>query len=275
MNISITSNGTPDYTAIKAKQCATWGSGDYARIGSTLQVTGENLAEAMDLRAGSTVLDVAAGNGNMTLAAARRFCAVMSTDYVESLLARGKERAQANGLDIAFRYSDAEALPFEDNSFDNVVSTFGVMFAPDQAQCAAELQRVCVAGGKIGLANWTPDGFIGQVFKVIGAHLAPPAGVQSPARWGTADFIRTHFGDQASHIELNQRDFVFRYESPAHWLDIFRTYYGPTLKAFEALDNEAADALKADLLGLIDRLNTANDGSMRVPSQYAETIITL
>jgi len=264
----------PDYAAIKAKQCVTWASGDYARVGSTLQVTGENLAEIMDLAAGEDVLDVAAGNGNMTLAAARRFCGVVSTDYVESLLERGENRAKANGFDVEFKYADAEQLPFDNAQFDHVVSTFGVMFAPNQTKCADELQRVCRPGGKIGMANWTPDGFIGQVFKVIGSHIAPPAGIQSPARWGTENFIKDRFSDQASHIAFNLRDFVFRYETPEHWLHIFRTYYGPMLKAFEALDQDAGTALEAELLQLIEKFNTATNGSMRVPSRYAEVVIT-
>ena len=275
MKVSKQAAVTPDYAAIKAKQCATWGSGDYARVGSTLQVTGEHLAEALDLSAGEDVLDVAAGNGNMTLAAARRFSRVVSTDYVEGLLERGKDRVKANGFDVEFKYADAEELPFDKGQFDHVVSTFGVMFAPDQPRCADELQRVCRPGGKIGMANWTPDGFIGEVFKVIGLHVAPPAGIQSPARWGTESFVKEQFFDQASHIAFNLRDFVFRYESPRHWLHIFRTYYGPILKAFEALDQDTGAALETDLLQLIGEFNTATNGSMRVPSQYAEIVITM
>lgn len=262
----------PDYAAIKAKQQTIWGAGDYGRIGVTLQITGESLCEAMDLRAQQSVLDVAAGNGNVTLAAARRFCQVTSTDYVDTLLAQSRRRADADGLPVEYRQADAEDLPFEDASFDNVVSTFGVMFAPNQAAAAAELSRVCKVGGKIGLANWTPDGFIGQLFKVIGAHVPPPTGVQSPALWGTNDFLQAHFGSTGK-VSSSKRNFVFRYASPTHWLDVFTTYYGPTLKAFEALDPAGQARLQSDILGLIDRHNTATDGTMVVPSEYVEVVI--
>ena len=171
----------PDLSAVKTRQQGAWSSGDYATVGTTLQIVGETLCEALDLRAGQKVLDVAAGNGNVTLAAARRWCEVVSTDYVPALLERGRERAAAERLAIEFREADAEALPFADASFDAVVSTFGVMFTADQDKAAAELVRVCKPGGKIGLANWTPDGFIGQLFKTIGKYMPPPAGVKSPA----------------------------------------------------------------------------------------------
>ncbi len=265
---------TPDYTAIKTKQQATWGSGDYGRIGITLQITGEALCEAMDLRSGQSVLDVAAGNGNATLAAARRFCKVVSTDYVPALLEQSRVRAAAEKLAIDYREADAEALPFDAASFDNVVSTFGVMFTPNQEQAAAELVRVCKKGGKIGLVNWTPDGFIGQLFKTIGKHLPPPAGLNSPAAWGTRAFLDTHFGPRVSKIEVQPRQFTFRYHSPEHWLDIFGSYYGPTLKAFAALDETARAALRNDIQQLIGRFNRATDGTMVVPSDYLEIVIT-
>jgi SAM-dependent methyltransferase len=265
---------TPDYAAIKAKQNAAWASGDYARIGTTLQIVGENLADAMDLKPGSSVLDVAAGNGNATLAFARRWCEVTSTDYVDALLARGRARAEAEGQNLTFRLADAEQLPFADASFDAVVSTFGVMFTPNQAQAAAELVRACRPGGMIGLANWTPDGFIGQVFKTLGKHIAPPAGVSSPALWGTKAFIEQRFGPKARHIAFEGKTFVFRYRSPEHFLDVFRSYYGPMHKAFLALDAAGQAALTKDLGALIASLNTATDGSMRVPSTYAEIVIT-
>ena len=267
-------NTIPDYTAIKAKQQATWGAGDYGRIGVTLQITGEQLCETIDLRAGSTVLDVAGGNGNASLAAARRFCKVVSTDYVPALLDQSAERAIAEGLTIEYRQADAENLPFADHSFDNVVSTFGVMFTPNQAQAAAELLRVCKPGGKIGLANWTPDGFIGQLFKTIGQYIPPPSGVNSPAAWGTEAFLDTHFGNKATTVETNNRWFVFRYQSPQHWLDVFATYYGPTLKAFEALDTPARQDLQDDILNLINTFNRSQDDTMVVPSSYAEVVIT-
>src|SRR6516162_6920577 len=198
----------PDLDTVKTRQQGAWSSGDYAIIGTTLQIVGEALCEALDLRAGQKVLDVAAGNGNVTLAAARRWCEVVSTDYVPALLERGRERAAAERLDIEFRQADAEALPFADDSFDVVVSTFGVMFTPDQERAAAELIRVCKPGGKIGLANWTPDGFIGQLFKTIGKHLPPPAGVKSPALWGTKARITEMFGPAAASIEIEPRAFV-------------------------------------------------------------------
>ena len=265
---------TPDYTAIKAKQNAAWASGDYARIGTTLQIVGENLAEAMDPTPGSSILDVAAGNGNATLAFARRWCDVTSTDYVDALLARGRARAEAEGQNLTFRIADAEQLPFDDASFDAVVSTFGVMFTPDQAKAASELLRVCRPGGMIGMANWTPEGFIGQVFKTLGKHIAPPAGVTSPALWGTRQFIEQHFGPKARHISFESRVFVFRYRSPEHFMDMFRTYYGPMHKAFLALNQAGQSALAKDLNATIASLNTASDGSMRVPSAFAQILIS-
>ena len=265
--------GNPNFSAIKGKQQIAWGSGDYARIGVTLQVTGENLCEAMDLRAGQSVLDVAAGNGNVTLAAARRFCDVVSTDYVETLLEQGQVRAQAEKMAVEFMFADAEDLPFADNRFDNVVSTFGVMFAPDQATCARELMRVCRPGGKIGMANWTPSGFIGQLFKIIGEYMPPPAGVSSPALWGTPEFVERHFA-AATSIAYTSRHFTFRYPSPQYWVDLFRNYYGPLHKAFEALDDAHCDALENDVLGLIGSLNRSGDETMVLDSEYLEVVVT-
>ena len=264
----------PDLSAVKTRQQGAWSSGDYATVGTTLQIVGETLCEALDLRAGQKVLDVAAGNGNVTLAAARRWCEVVSTDYVPALLERGRERAAAERLAIEFREADAEALPFADASFDAVVSTFGVMFTADQDKAAAELVRVCKPGGKIGLANWTPDGFIGQLFKTIGKYLPPPAGVKSPALWGTGARITEFFGAQASSIQLEQRDFVFRYRSAQHWLDVFKSYYGPLLKTFGALDPETRTALTDDLFELIKRFNRSGDKTMVVPSEYLEVVVT-
>ena len=264
----------PDLAAVKARQQGAWSAGDYAVVGTTLQIVGEQLCEALDLRPGSKVLDVAAGNGNVTLAAARRWCEVTSTDYVPELLERGRERAEAERLIVDFQQADAEALPFPDASFDVVVSTFGVMFTADQDKAAAELIRVCKSGGKIGLANWTPDGFIGRLFKTLGKHLPPPAGVKSPALWGTRARIDEMFGEQASKIHTAPRMFVFRYRSPRHWLDVFKTFYGPMLKAFAALDAQAQAALSDDLLALADELNRAGDGTMAAPSEYLEVVIT-
>jgi ubiquinone/menaquinone biosynthesis C-methylase UbiE len=264
----------PDYTAIKEKQQAAWGSGDYGKIGITLQITGESLCEAMDLHAGQTVLDVAAGNGNVTMAAARRFCSVISTDYVEHLLEQSRTRANIEGLPVEFQQADAENLPFPDNHFDNVVSTFGVMFTPNQSQAARELIRVCKPGGKIGLANWTPEGFIGQLFKTIGQYAPPPAGVHSPALWGADEFLKINFQRETRSISYSVKQFNFRYKSPQHFVDLFRTYYGPVHKAFLATDADKAAALEADIVNLIDKFNRAKDGTMIVPSDYLEIVIT-
>ncbi|HUH61208.1 MAG TPA: class I SAM-dependent methyltransferase [Candidimonas sp.] len=264
----------PDLAALKTRQQGTWSSGDYAVVGTTLQIVGEELCEALDLRAGQDVLDVAAGNGNVSLAAARRWCNVVSTDYVPALLGRARERAAAERLEIAFREADAESLPFPDASFDAVVSTFGVMFTPDQDKAAAELVRVCRPGGKIGLANWTPEGFIGQVFKTIGKHMPPPAGVKSPALWGTRARIHELFEAHASSVTTESRHFVFRYRSPDHWLQVFKTYYGPMLKAFAALEPPAQAALTDDLKAQIQAFNRSGDTGMVVPSEYLEIVIT-
>jgi ubiquinone/menaquinone biosynthesis C-methylase UbiE len=264
----------PDLAAIKARQQGAWSSGDYAVVGTTLQIVGEELCEALDLRAGQKVLDVAAGNGNVSLAAARRWCEVVASDYVPALLDRARERADADRLSIEFREADAEALPFADASFDVVVSTFGVMFTPDQDRAAAEMVRVCRRGGKIGLANWTPEGFIGQVFKAIGKQMPPPAGVKSPALWGAQPRINEMFGPRAASVDLRKREFMFRYRSPGHWMEVFKTYYGPLLKTFAALPAAKQDELHSDLMNLIVRLNRAKDGTMVVPSEYAEIVIT-
>ncbi|HSN34177.1 MAG TPA: class I SAM-dependent methyltransferase [Ideonella sp.] len=256
--------GAVDLTAVKARQQATWASGDYAVIGCTLQIVGETLAEAL---AG------AAGNGNVTLAAARRWCEVVSTDYVPALLARGRERAAAERLAVEFREADAEALPFPDASFDVVVSTFGAMFAPDPRRVAAEMLRVCRPGGRIGMANWTPAGFVGQIFKAIGKHVAPPARVESPALWGTRARLDELFGAQASSIDAPARDFLFRYRSPAHWIEVFRNWYGPVHKAYGTLDLAGQAALTEDLTALIARFNRANDGTMVVPGEYLEVVV--
>jgi len=263
-----------DLEALKARQQGAWSSGDYAIVGTTLQIVGEQLCESLDISPGAKVLDVAAGNGNATLAAARRWCDVVSTDYVPSLLERGRLRAEADGLSIKFKEADAEALSFADASFDVVVSTFGVMFTPNQDKAAAELLRVCRSGGKIGLANWTPEGFIGQLFKTLGKYLPPPAGARSPALWGTEARIKEMFGASAAAIRAERTHFNFRYRSPAHFLDIFKNYYGPMLKAFAALDAAKQQGLQADLLALIARMNSAKDGTMVVPSEYLEVVIT-
>ena len=258
-----------DLVAMKSRQHAAWSSGDYSVVGTTLQIVGEELCEALDVRAGQKVLDVAAGNGNVSLAAARRWCDVVATDYVPALL----DRADAERLDIEFCEADAEALPFANNAFDIVVSTFGVMFTPDQDQAAAEMLRVCRPGGKIGLANWTPAGFIGNLFKIIGAYMPPPAGAKSPALWGTRERIAQLFEPQAHQIVAQERNFVFRYRSPEHMLDVFRTTYGPLLKTFAALQPAMQTALHQDLVALIGRFNRSGSNAVVVPSAYLETVI--
>lgn len=264
---------TPDYAAIKQRQQAIWASGDFAVIGTTLQIVGETLGEAADVNAGERVLDVAAGNGNATLAAARRFAEVTAIDYVPALLEKCRQRAQAEGLHVRIEPADAENLPFPDGSFDVVLSTFGAMFAPDQERTAREMLRVVRRGGRIGMANWTPEGFIGRLFKLIGGRLPPPAGVKSAALWGTESRIVELFGARADDIRCVRREFNFRYRSPAHWLQVFRDYYGPTHKAFAALEDGARTELAADITALLDELNVAGDRSLVVPAEYLEVVI--
>jgi SAM-dependent methyltransferase len=265
----------PDYAAIKQRQNATWASGDYTIVGTTLQIVGETLAEAVDVRSGERVLDVAAGNGNATLAAARRFADVTSTDYVQALLDKGRGRAKAEGLDVHFEVADAEALPYEAGSFDVALSTFGVMFAPDHASAARELIRVVRPGGRIAMANWTPEGFIGRLFKIIGTHVAPPAGVRSPALWGTEAHLVSLFGPRAKDIQVKRKLFNFRYRSAAHFVQVFRDFYGPTHKAFGALDAGGQAALERDILALLNELDVGKGRGLVVPSEYAEIVITV
>ncbi|MFO1424344.1 MAG: class I SAM-dependent methyltransferase [Candidatus Competibacteraceae bacterium] len=268
-----TTDTTVDFSAIKQRQQATWASGDFAVIGTTLQIVGESLAEAADVRADERVLDVAAGNGNATLAAARRFARVTSTDYVPHLLEKGAVRAQAEGLGIQFQVADAEALPFADGSFDVVLSTFGAMFTPDQDQAARELRRVVRGGGRIGLANWTPEGFIGQLFRVIAAYVPPPAGLRSPMLWGSEPRIVEMFGPDAADIRCARRSFNFRYRSAAHWIEVFRDFYGPTHKVYAALDPVRQASLTDDITALLERLNVGGPNSLVVPSEYLEVVI--
>ena len=268
-----TSSPTVDLAAVKTRQQAAWSTGDYAVVGTTIQIVGESLCEALDLRAGSRVLDVAAGNGNATLAAARRWCEVTSTDYVPSLLESGRARAQAEGHAIRFQEADAENLPFPDASFDAVMSTFGVMFTPDQDKAASELARACKPGGKIGLANWTPESFIGQLFKTIGKYIPPAPGVKSPALWGTRSRIEELFGRTAAEIRTTSRQFTFRYRSPEHWIEVFRTYYGPMHKTYGALDAARQADFTRDLLALMERGNRSGDGTLVLPSEYLEVVI--
>ncbi len=273
MNVQAPPLATIDFATIKSRQQVAWGSGDYAVIGVTLQIVGETLCEAVDLRSSHRVLDVAAGNGNATLAAARRFADVVSTDYVGALLDRGRERANADRLRVTFQEADAEALPFEDASFDVVLSSFGAMFAPNQERAASELIRVCRPGGKIGLANWTPESFIGRLFKTIGKYVPPAPGMKSPALWGSKAHLDVLFGSNAT-VAAESKTFNFRYKSPKHWVETFRSYYGPVVKAFAAIDPEAREALEADLYSLLDQFNIAEDGTLVIPGQYLEVVIT-
>jgi SAM-dependent methyltransferase len=261
-----------DLGELKTKQQATWASGNYAVIGTTLQIMGESLCEAVDVAAGSQVLDVAAGNGNASLAAARRGANVTCTDYVDTLLGLAQRRAEADGLHIATQVADAENLPYEDNSFDSVLSTVGVMFAPNPERSAAELIRVCRSGGKIGLANWTPEGFVGQMFKIIGGLVPPPAGVPSPLQWGTDARLNELLGADCT-VEITRKHFVFRYRSPDDFFDTFKDFYGPTVKAWAALDDDGKAKLRQGLVALANRSNRAV-GSLAVPSEYVEVVAT-
>jgi ubiquinone/menaquinone biosynthesis C-methylase UbiE len=264
----------PDYQAIKAKQRATWSSGDYGRIGVTLQIVGEELCESAGVSAADRVLDVAAGSGNASLAAARRFAAVTSTDYVPELLEQGRRRAEADGLSMITQIADAEDLPFADESFDVVLSTFGAMFSPDHRRTAGQLLRVTRPGGRIGIANWTPDGFIGQLFRVIGGFIPPPAGLASPAEWGKETRIVELFGPYASDIRTQTKQFNFNYRSAEHWIEFFRSFYGPVHKAFAALDAANQQALHDGMAALLARLNRGGSRALVVPSDYLEVVIT-
>lgn len=264
---------TPDLAVIRTRQQATWASGDFGRIGVRLQIVGESLCEAADVKAGELVLDVAAGNGNASLAAARRFAEVTSTDYVPDLLEQGKLRAEADRLSMTFQVADAERLPFADGSFDVALSTFGVMFAPDQERAASELLRVVRPGGRIGLANWTPEGFVGRLFKVVGSFVPPPAGLRSPSAWGSEPRIVELFGPAARNIRTERKICAFRYASADHWVDFFRAYYGPTHKAFAALDEAGQIALRQALTALAGEWNRGGAGSLVVPAEYLEVVI--
>jgi SAM-dependent methyltransferase len=266
-------NPAVDLEAVKSRQRAAWALGNYAVVGTTLQIVGESLCEAIDLRAGSLVLDVAAGNGNATLAAARRWCDVVSTDYVGTLLESGRQRARAEGHIVRFQEADAERLPFADDVFDVVLSTFGVMFAPDQERAAGELVRVCKPRGLIGLANWTPESVIGRLFALIGTYVPQPGEIRSPVLWGTPERLVELFGEAASDIAVQRREFVFRYRSPMHWIEVFRTYYGPLIRTFGALAPEAQTAFTRELLDLLEQDNRSRDRSLVLRSEYLEAVI--
>jgi SAM-dependent methyltransferase len=263
---------TLDLTAIKGRQQKAWSSGDYGKVGATLTVIAELMAEAADLHPGERVLDVACGNGNTSLAAALRFCEVVGIDYVPMLLDEGRQRAEADGLAIDFREGDAEAIPFADASFDVVLSTIGVIFAPDQEKAANELMRVCKPGGRIGMANWVPDGYVGDLFKTIGKYVPPPPGLKSPFRWGTQDGLRELFGEGMGSLQTRRRTFVWRFPSARHHVQFMRGYYGPLHKAFEALDEGGQQALEEDLISLVENYNRSGNGTAVWPADYLEVV---
>jgi SAM-dependent methyltransferase len=271
---AITTSATRDLTAIKARQQATWASGDFGQIGVRLQIVGESLCEAADVQAFERVLDVAAGNGNASLAAARRFAHVTSTDYVPALLEQGRRRAEADRLRIAFEVADAEQLPFEDGSFDVALSTFGAMFAPDQERAASELLRVVKPEGRIGLANWTPDGFIGRLFEVVASFVPPPAGLRSPMAWGSEVRLVELFGSKATDIRTERKICTFRFASARHWIEFFRSYYGPMHNAFAALDEAGRREFRKALAALAAEWNRSDRSGLVVPAEYLEVVIT-
>jgi SAM-dependent methyltransferase len=267
-----TNDQTPNLGAIKDKQQKTWASGNYAVIGNQLVIMGERLCEAVDVHSGHKVLDVATGSGNTAISAARRYCDVTAMDYVPELIDQAKERAHAERLEITFEVGDAEGLSYADASFDAVLSTLGVMFAPDQDKSASELLRVCKPGGKIGLANWTPDGFVGQMFRTVGKHVPPPPGIKPPPLLGTQERLEELFGEGVSSLDATRRTYVLRYLSAEHFVEVFRTYYGPVHKAFGSLDADGQDALAGDLVELLDGWNTSGDETVVVPSEYLEVV---
>jgi SAM-dependent methyltransferase len=263
----------PDLTAVKQRQQQAWASGDFAVVASRIVLVAEHLCDTADLHAGWRVLDVATGSGNAAIAAARHGCIAIGVDYVPSLLETGRRRAEAEGLAVELVEGDAEALPFPDHAFDAVISVFGSMFAPDHGRAAAELLRVSRRGGTIALASWTPDGFIGELFRTVAAHVPPPAGVRSPMLWGTEAHLRELFGDAICSLELEERTFTFRFASAEEFVDFFRTWYGPTVKAFAALEGESRDALERDLIALAreaDRLKSP--GAIAIPASYVEAV---
>ena len=270
----MTDNG-PDLQAVTQIQQKVWSEGDFAKIGNRGQIVGERLCEAVEVIPGERVLDVACGSGNGALAAARRFCEAVGVDYVPELLANGRERAVAEGLEVEFVEGDAQALPFDDASFDVVLSSFGAMFAPDQRRTAAELLRVLNHGGRVGMANWTPEGLVGGgLFSVIAKHAPPPPGIEPASRWGTEERVRELFGDGISELRAERRTLNFRFRSPEHWLEYFRTYFGPMMMAFARVGEDEAAALEADLLEMMRAHNRAGDRALVAPAEYLELVAT-
>src|SRR3954449_5094031 len=265
---------TPDLAAVKERQQQAWASGDFSVVASRIVLTAEQLCDSADLHAGWRVLDVATGSGNAAIAAARHGCTAVGIDYVPSLLERGRERAAAEGLAVELIEGDAEALPFADASFDAVMSVFGSMFAPNHAQAAAELLRVCRPGGTIALASWTPDGFIGELFRTVAAHVPPPPGVPSPMLWGTEEHLYRLLGDHVEGLTTRERSFTFRFTSPEEFVTFFRLWYGPTLKAFAALNDIASDALESDLIELAAQVDRLGGDAVAIPATYLEALAT-
>ena len=263
-----------DFNAIKARQQVVWSSGDYSLIGTTLVIVSEQLCEAADLHAGERVLDVATGPGITAIAAARRFCEATGIDYVPAFLEDGRQRAAAEHLSVTFQEGDTENIPFADASFDVVLSTFGMMFAPHQEKAASEALRVCRSGGKIGLANWTPTGFIGDLFRIIGKYSPPISGLKPPVLWGSEERLRDLFGDGIASLHTKKRDFVFRYRSASHWLDRFGICYGPIAAVLKALDATGQEQFSQEVINLLERHNRATDGTLIVPSEYLEVVAT-
>ena len=271
--MTTTETPKPDLAAVKQRQQLAWASGDFAVVASRIVIVAEQLCDTADIRAGWHVLDVATGSGNAAIAAARHGATAVGVDYVPGLLERGRARAAAEGLDVQLLQGDAEALPFPESYFDAVTSVFGSMFAPDHARAAAEILRVTRPGGTIALASWTPEGFIGELFRTVAKHVPPPAGVQSPMLWGTEAHLRELFGDGIASLEVKERTFSFRFTSAEEFVDFFREWYGPTLKAFDALEGEARDALYDDLLALAQRSDRLRcDGAIAIPATYTEAV---
>ena len=260
---------------LKDRQQRMWASGDYAAVAARIHPIAERLCETADLAAGASVLDVATGSGNAAIAAARCGCNVVGIDYVPGLLDRARARARAEGLSVQFVEADAEALPFAAASFDAVLSVVGVMFAPDQSRAAAELTRVCRPDGKIALASWTPEGFIGDLLGLVGRYAPPPPGLRPPGEWGSPSRLHELLGRAASSIDTRERVHTFRHRSAEEFADFFLDNYGPTERAAAGLDGDARAAFRADLIALAaaaSRLPT--DGAVSIPATYLEAIVS-
>jgi ubiquinone/menaquinone biosynthesis C-methylase UbiE len=266
----------PDLAAIKTRQQATWASGDFARVAATIVYPAEQLAESADLQAGWRVLDIATGSGNAAIAAARRGCEAVGVDYVPALLERGRLRAKTELVDVEFVEGDAEKLPFPDASFDAVLSIYGVMFAPNQHKAASEMARVCRPRGTIALASWTPEGFIGETFRLFSGYVPPAPGLTPPVQWGNESHLRTIFGSTIRSITSTVRTMIFRYPDAATNVEFFRRYYGPTLKLFQAVGEAKEAQLTRDLEALANKYDRNRNpcGPVAIAADYLETIIT-